>query len=319
MEPPVTPKIIPASLPDLPTEHTGKLFGIVYITLTGVIDTIVPVAGLWSWVGKSVSYLFKLAPLLWWALPNKTLAQVTPETTGQPPETGSLILMNVNSNIIYVSNCWESDWLISEQSLHRINTATSVALDALSNNQYVQLWSPSLLVSISCVFSLYHQYCAWFQILLTNQLVYTYLLHPFFETMKGSPFMFWFLVLFLSVVLALENPTPTTDWHHSSPDESHQKESLENGWFKYPSGHWGRKLQYGRSTTLPPPAEPSLVRPNASFYMLSYLVGYYLLGHFSHLAMIMVPIGSIIAGLNLGALAHQIGNLFLLKWVPDRG
>ncbi|KAJ9063837.1 hypothetical protein DSO57_1036807 [Entomophthora muscae] len=70
---------MPASLPDLPTDHTGKLFGIVYITLTGVIDTIIPVASPWSWVGNSVSYLFKLAPLLWWALPAKTLAQVTPE------------------------------------------------------------------------------------------------------------------------------------------------------------------------------------------------------------------------------------------------
>ncbi|KAJ9077423.1 hypothetical protein DSO57_1016877 [Entomophthora muscae] len=72
MEPPVTPKPMPASSPGLPTDYTGKLFGIVYITLTGVIDTIIPAAGLWSWVGKSFSYLFKLAPLLWWALPVKT-------------------------------------------------------------------------------------------------------------------------------------------------------------------------------------------------------------------------------------------------------
>ncbi|KAJ9074445.1 hypothetical protein DSO57_1006406 [Entomophthora muscae] len=33
--------------------------------------------------------------------------------------------------------------------------------------------------------------------------------------------------------------------------------------------------------------------------------------------MITVPIGSVIAGLNFGALAHQIGNLFPVKWVPD--
>ncbi|KAJ9053452.1 hypothetical protein DSO57_1024070 [Entomophthora muscae] len=36
-----------------------------------------------------------------------------------------------------------------------------------------------------------------------------------------------------------------------------------------------------------------------------------------HLAMITVPIGSVIAGLNLGALAHHIGSLFPVKWVPD--
>ncbi|KAJ9072790.1 hypothetical protein DSO57_1023507 [Entomophthora muscae] len=82
MEPPVTPKPMPASLPDFPTNHYGKLFGIVYITLTGVIDTIIPATGLWSWVGKSASYLLKLAPLLWWTLPVKNLAQVTPENNG---------------------------------------------------------------------------------------------------------------------------------------------------------------------------------------------------------------------------------------------
>ncbi|KAJ9081218.1 hypothetical protein DSO57_1017062 [Entomophthora muscae] len=82
MEPPVTPKPMPASLPDLPTNHSGKLFGIVYITLTGVIDTIIPAASLWSWVRKSASYLLKLAPLLWWALPAKNPAQVTPENNG---------------------------------------------------------------------------------------------------------------------------------------------------------------------------------------------------------------------------------------------
>ncbi|KAJ9070470.1 hypothetical protein DSO57_1007662 [Entomophthora muscae] len=79
MELPMTPKPMPASSPNLLTDRTGKLFGIVYITLTGVIDTIIPASGLRSWVGKSFSYLFKLVPLLWWALPAKNLAQVIPE------------------------------------------------------------------------------------------------------------------------------------------------------------------------------------------------------------------------------------------------
>ncbi|KAJ9070410.1 hypothetical protein DSO57_1008451 [Entomophthora muscae] len=83
MEPPVTPKPMPASSPNLPTDHSSKLFGIVYITLTGVLDTIVPAAVPWSWVGKSASYLLKLAPLLWWALPAKTPAQVIPRN-GRP-------------------------------------------------------------------------------------------------------------------------------------------------------------------------------------------------------------------------------------------
>ncbi|KAJ9057686.1 hypothetical protein DSO57_1020277, partial [Entomophthora muscae] len=114
---------------------------------------------------------------------------------------------------------------------------------------------------------------------------------------------------------------------HYSPNNAHQKEYLAHGWFKYPSNHWGRKFHYGRLFT---PAEPLLVRPYTSFYLLTYVVGYYMLGcfssmlrrfaylgHLGHLAMITVPIGSVIAGLNLGALAHQIGNLFPVKWVPD--
>ncbi|KAJ9068176.1 hypothetical protein DSO57_1031319 [Entomophthora muscae] len=148
--------------------------------------------------------------------------------------------------------------------------------------------------------------------------------------MKGILFLFWFLASLLPLVLALENPTPTTDWHNSSPDYSHHKESLAHDWFKYPSGHWGHKFHYDQSSTPPPPAEPLLVRPNVSLYLLTYVAGYYLLGcfssmlgrfaylgHLGHLAMITVPIRSVIAELNLGALAHQVGNLFPIKWVPD--
>ncbi|KAJ9058744.1 hypothetical protein DSO57_1009083 [Entomophthora muscae] len=135
--------------------------------------------------------------------------------------------------------------------------------------------------------------------------------------MRGILFLFWFLAYFLSKVFTLENPTPRTDWYNSSPDDSHQKESLANGWFKYPSGHWGRKFHYGCSSA-PPSSEPTLVRPYASFYLLRYLVGYYLLGRFSsmfgrfaylgqlgHLAMVTVPIGLVIAGLNIGKVVTQ--------------
>ncbi|KAJ9077700.1 hypothetical protein DSO57_1014162 [Entomophthora muscae] len=33
--------------------------------------------------------------------------------------------------------------------------------------------------------------------------------------------------------------------------------------------------------------------------------------------MVTVPIGPVIAGLNVGALAHQLGSLFPTKWVPN--
>ncbi|KAJ9055017.1 hypothetical protein DSO57_1008360 [Entomophthora muscae] len=69
----------------------------VYITLTGVVDAIVLAASPWSWVGNFTSYLLKLAPLLWWALPAKNLAQVTPRNGGPAaqdwiPDTGAGIL-----------------------------------------------------------------------------------------------------------------------------------------------------------------------------------------------------------------------------------
>ncbi|KAJ9073937.1 hypothetical protein DSO57_1011389 [Entomophthora muscae] len=72
MVPPVTPKLMPASAAKLLLDHTNKILGIIYITLTGVIDTIVPAASPWSRVGKSMSYLIKLAPILWWALPTQS-------------------------------------------------------------------------------------------------------------------------------------------------------------------------------------------------------------------------------------------------------
>ncbi|KAJ9089687.1 hypothetical protein DSO57_1010184 [Entomophthora muscae] len=147
--------------------------------------------------------------------------------------------------------------------------------------------------------------------------------------MKGIYFLRWFLVSLFTTVKGLENPTPTIDWQNSSPNDAHQKESLANGWFKYPSGHWQRKFHYDRHST-PPPSKPLLVQPHASFYLLLYMIEYYLmgcfsslmgrfayLGHLGYLTMATVPIGSAIAGLNLGALAHQLGGLFPSKWVPD--
>ncbi|KAJ9069612.1 hypothetical protein DSO57_1016614 [Entomophthora muscae] len=81
MEPPVTPKPMPASAAKLSLDHTNKLFGIVYITLTGVIDTIVPAASPWLWLGKSMSYLIKLAPILWWALPTQSATHQFPDAS----------------------------------------------------------------------------------------------------------------------------------------------------------------------------------------------------------------------------------------------
>ncbi|KAJ9090370.1 hypothetical protein DSO57_1003106 [Entomophthora muscae] len=70
MTPPLTPR------PDHPLEPTAaaettstQLFGVLYITLTGLVDSTVPNSGPWSLLGQSSSYIIKLAPILWWALP----------------------------------------------------------------------------------------------------------------------------------------------------------------------------------------------------------------------------------------------------------
>ncbi|KAJ9075688.1 hypothetical protein DSO57_1033530 [Entomophthora muscae] len=69
MTPPLTPR------PDRPLEPAAakttstQLFGGLYITLTGLVDSVVPNSGPWFLIGQSVSYIIKLAPILWWALP----------------------------------------------------------------------------------------------------------------------------------------------------------------------------------------------------------------------------------------------------------
>ncbi|KAJ9054937.1 hypothetical protein DSO57_1009355 [Entomophthora muscae] len=70
MTPPLTLR------PDHPLEPTTaaettstQLFGVLYITLKVLVDSMVPNSGPWSLLGQSVSYIIKLAPILWWALP----------------------------------------------------------------------------------------------------------------------------------------------------------------------------------------------------------------------------------------------------------
>ncbi|KAJ9058131.1 hypothetical protein DSO57_1015552 [Entomophthora muscae] len=46
-----------------------QLFGVLYITLTGLMNSMVPNSGPWSLLRQSLSYVIKLAPILWWALP----------------------------------------------------------------------------------------------------------------------------------------------------------------------------------------------------------------------------------------------------------
>ncbi|KAJ9049975.1 hypothetical protein DSO57_1018863 [Entomophthora muscae] len=70
MTPPLTPR--PNHLQEsvaINESTSTQIFGVMYITLTGLIDYMVPVSGPWAFLGKLLSYIVKLAPVLWWALP----------------------------------------------------------------------------------------------------------------------------------------------------------------------------------------------------------------------------------------------------------
>ncbi|KAJ9054817.1 hypothetical protein DSO57_1010231 [Entomophthora muscae] len=71
---PMTPSLTPRPYCPLEPTATAKttytqLFGVLYITLTGLMDSVILNSGPWSLLGQSVSYIIKLAPILWWALP----------------------------------------------------------------------------------------------------------------------------------------------------------------------------------------------------------------------------------------------------------
>ncbi|KAJ9064914.1 hypothetical protein DSO57_1025440 [Entomophthora muscae] len=85
MTPPHTPR--PDRLQDsvATDEYTStQIFGVMYITLTGLIDSMVPTSGPWAILGKLLSYIVKLAPILWWALPSGPAGR-QPTSSQEPP------------------------------------------------------------------------------------------------------------------------------------------------------------------------------------------------------------------------------------------
>ncbi|KAJ9056002.1 hypothetical protein DSO57_1037566 [Entomophthora muscae] len=61
-----------------------QIFGVLYITLTSLIDSMVPARRPWALLGKFLSYIVKLAPILWWALPAGPVGCL-PESSQEPP------------------------------------------------------------------------------------------------------------------------------------------------------------------------------------------------------------------------------------------
>ncbi|KAJ9077296.1 hypothetical protein DSO57_1018103 [Entomophthora muscae] len=50
--------------------------GVLYLTLTELIDSALLAAG--PWAGKALSYLVKLSPIIWWAMPVSALTPPSP-------------------------------------------------------------------------------------------------------------------------------------------------------------------------------------------------------------------------------------------------
>ncbi|KAJ9061957.1 hypothetical protein DSO57_1015599 [Entomophthora muscae] len=71
---------------------SAQIFGVMYITLTGLINSMVPTTGPWAILGKLLSYTVKLAPILWWALPAGPVDRL-PASPQEPPQVGSLTTM----------------------------------------------------------------------------------------------------------------------------------------------------------------------------------------------------------------------------------
>ncbi|KAJ9053923.1 hypothetical protein DSO57_1019560 [Entomophthora muscae] len=70
MTPPLTLRPVCLQESVATNESTSiQVFGMMYITLSGLVDSMVPMSGPWAVLGKLLSYIVKLAPILWWALP----------------------------------------------------------------------------------------------------------------------------------------------------------------------------------------------------------------------------------------------------------
>ncbi|KAJ9089422.1 hypothetical protein DSO57_1013173 [Entomophthora muscae] len=53
------------------------------MALSGLIDYVFPAAGPWAVAGKALSYLLKLEPIIWWAMPVPASAPPSPEGAGK--------------------------------------------------------------------------------------------------------------------------------------------------------------------------------------------------------------------------------------------
>ncbi|KAJ9082704.1 hypothetical protein DSO57_1002221 [Entomophthora muscae] len=80
------------------TGQSSQFLGVLYLALTGLIDSALPAAGPWAVAGKALSYLVKLGPIIWWAMPVPASTPLSP--TGAPryswhPDTQSQLKLRL--------------------------------------------------------------------------------------------------------------------------------------------------------------------------------------------------------------------------------
>ncbi|KAJ9077771.1 hypothetical protein DSO57_1013419 [Entomophthora muscae] len=79
MELPPTPKPTISTPPTSDaTGQSSQFLGVLCLALTGLIDSALPGAGPWAVAGKALSYLVKLGPIIWWAMPVPALTPPSP-------------------------------------------------------------------------------------------------------------------------------------------------------------------------------------------------------------------------------------------------
>ncbi|KAJ9089417.1 hypothetical protein DSO57_1013355 [Entomophthora muscae] len=61
------------------TGQSSQFLGVLYLALTGLIDSALPAAGPWAVAEKALSYLVKLGPIIWWAMSVPALTPPSPD------------------------------------------------------------------------------------------------------------------------------------------------------------------------------------------------------------------------------------------------
>ncbi|KAJ9070058.1 hypothetical protein DSO57_1012307 [Entomophthora muscae] len=146
-----------------------QLFGVMYITLTGLVNSMVPSNGPWVILGKFLYYIVKLAPIIWWA---KTPACRLPAAssqelpTGWIPENGTECLLPMTFPSVFP--------LVPSYSSHPSNPLDSILVVYLTRmGAKLSYFSPLLSQFIALI---YHKSLIYFKTqtnLLHSQVLWT--------------------------------------------------------------------------------------------------------------------------------------------------